>query len=256
VSYPVKILAQCTNPELLKATTMVFETLRVGFPTAEVTVYWKGLDKSSEWKAVGDACQKAEVQHFFSIPEGPHADWIQRMVEENQEPFYLCDTDMVFWKSFEGFRFGEAPLAGRFVPQFFDKFTQCATRPRLHTALLYIDPDRVRSATQSYFEAVPNTPYNPRPNLYRPVFYPFRTGKVLRNYFHDVCGLLYQAIGGASFHVEHLDANDHMQCGTIVDTVGARYPDMRICNYAAMDNPKILKGAWRQDDAFYAANAC
>ena len=141
---------------------MVFETLRVGFPTAEVTVYWKGLDKSPEWKAVGDACQKAEVQHFLSIPEVSHADWIARVVEESQGPFYLCDTDMVFWKSFEGFSFGEAPLAGRFIPQFFDKFTQCATRPRLHTALLYIDPARVISETEKYFMAFPITPVQPK----------------------------------------------------------------------------------------------
>jgi len=44
----VFILATCRKPELLRMATLVFETIRVGFPTASINVFINQTDQTSE----------------------------------------------------------------------------------------------------------------------------------------------------------------------------------------------------------------
>ena len=44
---PVHILVTIRKPDLLPAAMMVFKSIRVGFPTAHINVYWNGWDCGS-----------------------------------------------------------------------------------------------------------------------------------------------------------------------------------------------------------------
>lgn len=239
---------------------MVFDTLRVGFPKAHVTVYDNAIGDSVPSIAV-------KIQPVFRvadevielITQTDHSTWIEQLIREENEPFYLCDTDIVFWGSVEELDFAGAPLAGRLVPRFFDSFTNCITLPRLHTSLLYVDPVLVRQKMCEYFEQFPATPFNPRPDLIRPKFFPVRnpnTGK-LDNFFHDVCCLLYQVVGGTIFRERELDKFDHLNFGTISDVVAPHYPeqDFREAHFVAFENPSLMRGNWRKDDLWYRSRA-
>lgn len=250
----VKILATCRNPELLRATTLVFDTLRVGFPTANVEVYYNGLIETVEKRFVREAAQKCGAQ-WIDCEHTIHHIWIERILR-GSEPVWICDTDIVFWKDMELWDFGNAAMAGRYVPRFFDRFVNCITMPRLHTSLLYLNPDRIREEVEKYFGQFPDTPFNPRPNLIHPCFYPHRVGSSVKNYFHDTCSILYQAIGGDIFLPHHNDCYDHLNFGTISDVVCPYYPNYnwRQRHFAVFENPALLKGAWRTDEQFYLDN--
>jgi len=260
----VHILATCRNPELIRATTLVFDSLRTGFPTARVYVYCNGLGGYSA--LIQQAACKAGVPEFnlHVLSQTIHHDWIYKLFEKETEPFFICDTDLIFWSSFEDFDFSGAAMAGRYVPQFFDRFTNCITRPRLHTSLLYLDPQKIKQQVDAYFSQFPETPFNPRPNLIFPNFLPYRIeqaghperGKV-KNFFHDTCSMLYQAIGGQAFTEAQLDCYDHLNFGTISDIVCPHYPDerWRESHFAIFENPQLAKGAWRAQEMWYKANA-
>jgi hypothetical protein len=233
---------------------MVFKSIRVGFPNAELVVCF---NENGPLSCDPSICREVfAAKGNFVYGKTIHHDWITKLLASEPEPFFICDTDVAFFENFETFDFGDAPLAGRYVPQFFDRFTNCITRSRLHTSLLYINPERVLQEIEKWGVQFPSTPFNPKPDLISPFFHPFRTGSTVKNYFHDACSLLYHAVGGTSFSEKMMDTYGHLQFGTISDIVCPHYGnlDWRQHQFAAMDNPELLRGAWRHDDTFYSQN--
>lgn len=261
---PIHILATCRSEELLPATLLVFKSLRVGFPTAKVHCSIQGLPEGhpNGWPLgqIADACKGAGVGH--EILEGElhhHHEWITRLIHGNDEPFWICDTDMIFWNSFEVYDFSNQTLAGWYIPEFFCKFANAVTRPRLHTSLLYIDPVGVRSAIKRYAEQFPDAYCTPRPgvqDLVFPRYIPMREGRKRVTIFHDTCSLLYQAIAGTHFLESQLDRYSHLNSGTISDLVAKAYPDQRLreSHFAIFENPEMARGCWRQQEQFYKDN--
>ena len=257
----VHLLATVRKEELLPATTMVFKTLRTGFPTADVIVDLCGFNPECEHLDVKRACDDVGATSNMACLEGPHfaPEWIKSLLENESEPFWICDTDMVFFDSVEKWDFGDAPMAGRYVPQFFDKFTNCVTRARLHTCLIWMNPKRIKEEAGRYHSRFPSTPFNPKPDLIKPMFHPLLSpaGREVRtSYFYDVCGLLYHAIGGVSFTPEQKNAFGHLNFGTISDLVAPAYPELqlRMRAFAIFENPNLLRGQWKEDDEFYYKN--
>jgi hypothetical protein len=253
----VRILVTCRKLELLPASKMVFDTIRTGFPTAQIVAYLNSAFDPVSDPIVLEAIERAGVE-LRVIPPTIHHEWVQGLLRDEDSPFFLCDTDVVFWGSMEQFDFGDAALAGRYIPQFFCRFVNAITRPRLHTFLLYMDPRRIREEVEGYFGQFQNTPFNPRPNLVFPKFYPMRTGKSVKTYFEDTCCGLYQALGGRAFNDTENSVADHLNFGTLSDLVGPCYGPreaIRQQHFAVFDQPHILKGAWRTDAEFYRRNA-
>ena len=251
----VHLLATCRKPELFRATTLVFDTIRVGFPDAEIFVWNSGLPLDLRLK-LADKVGKIGANLVHLASPTIHHEWIESLVLTSEEPFFICDTDMIFWKCF---RTGTGPdgpghLMGRLIPQFFDEFTNCVTRSRLHTSLLYIDPVEVRAAMERYFSQFPETPFNPRPNLFYPSFHPLNQEGKLQNFFFDTCSQLFHAIGGTPFTEEQLDCYDHLHCGTISDLVAPHLTlgrDMGKKHQLIFNNPRIAKGIWKDQDEYY-----
>lgn len=232
------ILATCRMPELMPMTLLVFKTLRIGFPSAEIHVH---LNRMESLPVEAD---------FFHSDNTIHHLWIEKLIASSDEPFWIVDTDVVFFGEVESWRFN-APLAGRRIPEWNDEFSGCITRARLHPSLMYLDPEKIRASIAVYESKIASTPFTPRINLIHPICLPFK-GK---SYFHDTASLLYHAIGGHRFSEVQLDAYGHFNFGTIPDVVLPRLTfgkEMAKVRQAAIDNPELLRGAWRAQEKYYA----
>lgn len=250
----VHILATVRQPDLLPAATLVFKTLRVGFPTADVTVWVNGPKHYTEIFIAGE---KAGLKAFTELTTMHHK-WVTYLIEHENEPFWICDTDIVFWDSMEKFDFDGSALAGRYSPQFRCQFANAITRPRLHTCLLRIDPVKVREEVEAYGNHFPDAYCTPRPSLEDLVYprYIPTIGEMSR--FSDTCSLLYNSIGGRWFMKEHLNCYDHLGSATLSDLVAPHYPEyrMRETQFAIFENPQLAKGSWKLQDEFYKKHAC
>jgi hypothetical protein len=257
----VHILVTCRNPELIGASTMVFDTIRVGFPTARFIV-WRNdgdsfdgfhkeldryFDKSDQF---GSLIPDATCRHVWNHGHGP---WIEHLVETEQEPFWICDTDVVFFQSVEGFE-TRSSYAGRFIPRYRCEFANAVTEPRIHPSLMLIDPSLVRLLN---FPDSTVDKFLPPMNLFNPV----RIRRTMQedHLFFDCCAGLYAATYGHHFGPDMLQRYGHMFCGTISDLVAPRLSGdaskMHENNLACIANPELLRGAWRQQDEYFKARA-
>lgn len=248
ISPSVKILASCRSPELARMTTLVFETLRIGFPTAKVTVYLNG-STDIHCPEIVPLLNKMGI--YFEATGTIHHEWIQRLVETEKEPFFTLDTDVIFYENFERFTFDQ-PIAGFRVPEWRDEFSGCITRSRLHPSLMYFDQKQISDKLQERFAVCPDTPFTPKANVFNPVITPLNG----RLYFHDTCSLLYHSIGGQTFTDEQKDAYFHFNFGTIPDLVLTRLNNGRKMEQARAEvlaNPQLGRGMWRAQEAYYSA---
>lgn len=248
----VKILCTCRDREILRASTLVFDTLRTGFPTAHVTVYLNNIpDKSCE-QEIRDACEKAKVDRVIEIKNTTiHHVYLETLIMTEEEPFVALDTDICFWSSCEEWAFHK-PLAGYLMPDFWNDFANCVDRTRLHGSHLWVRPGEVREAIEKYRAQFPVSPFNPPASLFYPQYFPFLLkGKTL-NFFYDTCAMLYHAIGGDAFEEKHKECYDHLHNGTISDIIAPKLKDCRLreTHFAIFENPKLAKGIWRESERY------
>lgn len=241
----VHILLTCRRPELYEASTLVFKTLRVGFPTAQVTV-WQN-------RCCGN-CPLEDAGIEYRETDTIHHEWIEALLETEQAPFWILDTDVHFWETVEGWQFTE-PLAGRLIPQFWDEYANCVDQPRLHTALMWLDPVALRSKVTAYRAQFAAEGFNPGASLIDPTYLPIRRG---RNLFFDTLCLMYHAIGGQAFTNRQLDAFEHMNFGTIADLVLPRLKEgaeMAKARTEFLAHPERFRGSWRAQNDYYARHS-
>lgn len=243
----VHILASCRNLELLKATLLVFETLRVGFPTWEVKVWMNSLEGNARYEVMKRCTQVgAEWIDTHTV----HHVWIEKLVHHEQQPIVLCDTDMIFWKSVEDFEI-RSHMAGKLIPSFQNEYSRCWDMARLHTCLMFLSPRRVLGEVTAYNAGYLNHFCLPPANL----FYPQRVPAwPLHSVFYDTLALMYAATGGQAFTDEQKDCFDHLGFGTIEDMVLPQLTDgqqLKRNREAVYANPALAKGAWRAEEEYY-----
>jgi len=243
MSERVFILATCKNEELSAYTEMVFRTLRVGFPTAEVEVFINEPMPVGVAATVANEAKKADCRVMTLHAELKHHEWIEQLVKAENDAFWICDTDIIFYESMER-QGGGTHLYGAYMPEFQDEFTNAITRSRLHTSLLRIDPQLVRFKMDAYFNRHPDTIFNPRPNLFHPLYMPLRQ----RTVFYDTCSMLFHAIGGAYMPQCALDKYFHFHFGTCADVVLPNLKNaqqMIAARREVMKNNQLGRGGWR-----------
>lgn len=249
----VHILLSSTRDHLTEGGKLVFNTLRVGFPSYDIKFYLNDLKRLAKNEAI-DLIKKVNGSYTEVITETEHHKWIDWLLSKEIEPFYLCDPDVIFWKSFEPFAFSKSHLAGRLIPDWKDDYTNCITRSRLHTSLLYIDPLSVLQAIKNYHNTFNQTKYTPSIDLIAPIVIP----NSIVPYFYDTLSLLYHAVGGNAFDTEHLECYDHMNFGTCEDIVIPCLPygdKIRAERDYLYKNPNLIKEAWKIQDNYYAQRA-
>jgi len=246
----VHILATCRRPELLRLTLLVFESLRVGFPTWPVTVWLNRLESGSAARqAVLEACRDAQVDEVRDTNTIHHA-WVEHLAGQELENFVICDTDLIFWEAVEGWKFNRA-LAGRFIPRFFNEYSNCWDQQRLHTCLLFIQPRALADEARAYNGQFPNHVFLPGCNLFYPLRVPLAYGV---NIFFDTTSALFHAIGGVPFTEGQNAAFDHLGFGTISDLVLPHLTDgeqLAANRAAVLANVTLAKGAWKAELAYY-----
>ena len=245
----VFILATCRKPELLPFSLLVFKTLRVGFPNAEVHVHLNGAKDHDGMFWVRDVAHEANMSgcKVELIDEIKHHEWIEKLIQTEICDFWLLDTDVIFYASVEHWKF-ETPLAGALIPEFYDPFLCATTRSRLHTSLMHIRPIELRDATLKYEGQHPQTIYNPIVNGIYPQCYPLN-GK---SYFNDTMSLVYHAIGGTPFTAQQKDCYFHFHFGSFSDLVLPKMPKgLAAARAGILDKPQLGIGLWRKQEEWF-----
>jgi hypothetical protein len=255
MSARVFILATARKPELLPMATLVFKTLHIGFPHATVKVHYNGTDGADALEAVKNAAFTSRIDdtEVTAIDRTIHHKWIESLVAKEQEPFWILDTDVIFYDRMQDEYPGQ-PLAGCRIPEWRDEFSGSITRARLHTSLLYIDPKLVVEKWTAFRKSVPFTEFTPMANPIYPLVIAFKK----QAFFYDTCSMLYHAIGGQSFLEREKDKLCHFNFGTISDMVLPRLAPKVAADWLTrqaeiLSNPVLGKGEWRSQLAFYEA---
>jgi hypothetical protein len=244
------ILTYCRKPELFYGTSMIFETLRVGFPRARVVVADNASTPSLRPEI--EALARSRDCAFVQIPDPAiqHHDFLELALRETARgrlggsPLVFLDPDLCFWRSCEGFRF-DGLMAGRLFGAFQCEVTDSLTMPRLHTSFLWIpepaalwaEIERIRAA---HFDFEP--------------FQCFSTRIAGRWCRFDTGASLYAAVSDrvSCFEEEHLDRYDHLFHGSHPDLVLDRLkPELKELRGTLHDRVKAgdltaLRGTWRE----------
>jgi len=259
---PVYILATIRNKETFPYTKLVFDSLRVGFPTANVHVWINNQTQcmDEEAKTLHRNLQKNNI-HWVYL-RTIHHEWIERLVHTNDKPFIICDTDVVFWENMESIFADISPdtiIAGRYIPEFMDKeFSGCMTQPRIHTSLMYINPTLLKEKINLYDNQIFESIFTPQANLYYPLILPSSQtrGEPL---FFDTMALAHSIMESDEtyyFGSKELNCYDHFNFGSISDIVLARMgkqgEEWKVNREKTLSDIILLKGAWRDQCKYYA----
>jgi hypothetical protein len=251
---PVHILATVRKPELLDAALLVFRTLRTGFPTAPVCVWGNALPPSAA--ATVQAAAQAVGAGFCNLPAISHDAWIEQVFTRSNEPFWICDTDMVFFGEVQGSQFPVQGLfAGRHEPEFAEEWTGTRHMERLHTCLMWFQPVPLRCAIRAWMSRIPE-PWGASAQfpLFRQHFIPLRRSLngAVETLFYDSCAGLYHALGGTPFTPSQNAAFEHLHCGTYADAVDApSLKNLREVHGAVYANPAAAAGLSTQQTKYY-----
>lgn len=244
----VYILTWCKRIELLYGTTLVFHTLRAGFPSAPLHV----VDAASLVSVQGDIRSQAEScgAQFVQLDRRVELSFFieQVLAQQSEGSAVFVDPDVCFWEPVEKWEFSSL-AAGRFIPRHHCEFSGCVSEPRLHTSLFWIpDVARLRTTIARIRES-------------RRYFEPFRNMMLRMDHrwvYFDTGAGLYGACRDQmdSFDTHHLNSYDHLFAGTYADSVlsklasemGAVYRDIHL---KAQRDYRLIKGCWRQQEGYF-----
>jgi hypothetical protein len=246
----VFVLTYCRNVELLYGTTLLFKTLRVGFPNARVTV----ADNASLPEARAEIAQLArETECAFEPIDGPgiqHYEFIESKIWQTsvgagqKRRTVFLDPDICLWQSCEDLEF-DGLIAGTLVSAHDDPVFKCVAMPRLHSSFLWIpDANRLRETIRMiqtiHIEFRPFAPVS------------VKLGDVWMRY--DTGASLYAAIPEQvnEFSDTHRHRYDHLYCGTHYDLWEPHFTgELRavmdsVHQHAKTGDLAALQGVWRE----------
>lgn len=245
-------LITANDPATYANCTLTLDTIRVGFPTAELVVWFNDGTAPDAVR-----CKKLGARAFASNRVDNrihHAKWIQTMLEMpppgHTGPLVVVDPDMMFWENCEGFTF-PGSIAGAYVPDHWNHWSDCAYRSRLHTSFLWInDPKALLAAIPRGSE--PYLPFDP--------FHPVTTFDFGRATFYDTLAILCHALPKKEvclFGEEHMNCYDHINSASFYKQMLVKFEEPKRSEFArihelARTNPKELRGLWRQTARYYA----
>lgn len=245
----INILVTINGADGLDAATLVFKTLRVGFPNNPVTVYLNGV---ADWPVehIKVVCSAAYSVGACVNPtlKTIHHRWIESLIDIADEPFYILDTDVVFWKEFPKGPPRDTAIWGEYVPRFHDPVSGAFTVDRLHTALMYIDSERFKHVVKLRARDIKfNETFTPLVNFIYPALIPFNVDYV----FYDTMAAAYQAGLGARFTERETECFTHLHCATWVDQIGDRIKGLKDLHKAVYTDINAAKQLRELQQKFY-----
>lgn len=212
-NHNIYILITVLNPIQLINCTLVFDTIRKGFPLSKVVV----TDNSNS-EEVSDyirrRCKDTE-SYFEEVPTRlHHADWIERVVKYQKGPAIILDGDVIFFDDCEDFQYYN-PLKGYYIPIIFNEWSRCISYPRLHTSFLMIqDCQALHEGLKAmyppaYYELPQYSPLRP--------FHPTVVYYHGQPQFYDTCSVLFNMTGGESFCEDERRRYAHINSASFYD---------------------------------------
>ena len=248
----VYILTWCQQAENLYGTTLVFKTIRTGFPNAHIHVVDNASLLFSRFH-VQQLAKDNDAQFTQLEREVPHYYFIEQILYEQDKGIAVfVDPDICFWTNVENWNFSTL-IAGRLIPKHRCELSRCVTHPRLHTSLLWInDVVALREAIQTlqaqFFEFSP----------FRPVMW--KSDSIWHRF--DTAASLYSALSSQAYQFtsKELDLYDHLFCGTHFKRVVSQLSPEYALKYEEI-HTKIksdhlaLKGAWKMQEDYFRSLA-
>lgn len=243
------IIVRCLKLENSAAATLVFDSLRTGFPTTTLECIYLG-DFPEVLVELREKCSRENIEiHNWSHKFQTNDQVIQHLVETTNEDFVAIDSDVVFWKAVEWYK-PTRMLAGRHIPKHIGPLEDNETQERLHTSLLYFT--NLPALRKAILGATPSTQGRFTD------FQPFKPVTVALNgvsMFFDSCSVLYHTIGGEAFGKDVLDCYDHLHYGSFHDEVLKLRPEWKDRYMGAFSHIESLKGAHKAQRIFWYQGA-
>lgn len=270
----VKILVTVNDMAQFDACTLCFESLRVGWPTADIEVWVNG------GRGLGAVVKKIDPYRYWNHHEYDikvlgtfkpiHlADWIREQVNQTYPgPLVIADPDIVYWKSCEDWEFlRETLFAGYWHPRMWNDFAQCVSVQRIHTSMMVFPDtaalwDGIREAyplaQEPHGEYCPCDPFMGRVMFddSRPIFW-------------DCCAVLYNMLLSLKGEhrqwpaIEHfgsrqLSCYDHLNSASFYECMcdrlqGEAREGFITAHHSWVDNP--TPGLWPLVDEYYKQKA-
>lgn len=249
----VHILCTVRKPELLPGALLVFKTIRTGFPTAPIVVWGNGLEPA--YTDLIDSAVASVGGTLQMVKPTSHDIWIESIVMNEADPFWICDTDMVFFKEVERF-FDDAQetlFAGRLEPAWNEPWTGMSKPNRLHTCLQWFNPSALRGAMLRWCrQHIPNLLGTSQVPFIRQSIVPSLSGNML----YDTTTGLFQCGFGTPFTDEQNAAFEHLHAATYLDDVGKvdALKDLPSVHHAIYKNPALAAGLSVRQNEFYEAH--
>lgn len=242
----VYIITRCTDLDLKASATLVFDSIRVGFPTWNIYCYYLGDFEEVEIE-VKKKCKKYNIILYELSLKKFNYEVISLLIDQSQNDFLVVDSDIVFWKNLEWYK-PLKNLAGRHIPRYYESFVKGFSEERLHTSLLYFSniPDLRKLIKESFDSKTDFTPYN----VFKPVVVK-NNGTTL---FYDSCSILYNAIGGEAFGKDVLECYDHLFCGSFHKEVAKDKPEMDKFFNSVFADHRQLRGIHRSQNKYWYQN--
>lgn len=242
----VFILTWCQNEDSFFGNSLIFKTIRTGFPNAEVIVFDNHSLLSASFKleqlSKGQDCEFVRLESEVS-----HDYFLERMTHNaslNNEQIVFLDPDVVFWDNCEDWEFDEL-MAGRLIPKFYDEFSGCITHPRLHTSFLWI-PNPIKMLKEIHLlDKFEFQPFKPSMIYLEDGWNRFDTTSSFYSCFKDQVH---------TFTNNELDKYDHLFCGTHLDLVKDKLIDgldLSELHEKTKTDINVMKGVWvKQEEHF------
>jgi hypothetical protein len=236
----VYVTTWCKDVRLLYGSTLVFDSIRVGFPDSEVVVIENASVKSAR-AAIVEAARAADCKIRLLDRELPHWKIIETLCLTANRPFVVLDPDIALWESVQDWDFGGALMAGRFIAAN-EPVDARFNVPRLHSSHLWFpDPIRLRDRISAMAPTAASTTKL------------FRSGSMPCGLLWDTADILYLKLeeDAVAFTQTQLDAYDHLFAGSYLPAlqqrVGREMADpVAQWHAAARIDYRSLKGSWRR----------
>ena len=231
----VVILTYCEHPALAYGALLVFDTLRVGFPTFDIVVVDNGshpdvVPQIEAAAAKVNALFKPMARHNFV----DHYNW-WLCEQQLSNAIILLDPDVMFWGNVEDWTFDGA-IAGRLIPDL--KMGDVTSLARLHPSFTWV-PDVARLRALGVSVALRHKD----------------------NKFWDTLASIYQdhLSECQPFTEQQLDCYDHLFYGSHFPAIEPRLNDNNLTynshRRAAAGETESLKGIWRDQERYFQSQS-
>jgi hypothetical protein len=242
----VFILTWCNNINQLYGSLLVFNSIRIGFPTAEIFVVDNFSIKEATIQI--ENCAKSINAKFYALNEEikhhQHIEHILLNCNEEDE-IYIVDPDVIFWDNVENYKTDKI-IAGRLIPEFNDNYSKTLTKERLHTSFLVFQNikllrKKLLDIKAIYFES----------DLIKPIMV-----KNNDNWIRwDTTAQLFEVLKDDCevFNDNMNDKFDHIFCGSHINLITDKWdlPEFKEIHNLSKNNPTALRGIWRYQHDFF-----